>query len=652
MDPEQTLRQLSVLCIHHAMSTPLADERFRLLVEGVRDYGIFMLDPTGIILSWNSGAAQIKGYTADEIIGQHFSKFYEAEAIERRWPEFELAEAVRVGRFEDESWRLRKDGTRFWAQVVITAVRSADGTLLGFSKVTRDLTERRRQEDALRQSEERFRLLVDGVRDYAIIMLDATGHVQTWNAGAQAIIGYSAAEIIGSHFSRFYPDDAMDTGRPGLELTEATANGRFEEEAWRVRKDGTRFWASVILTPLRNADGELAGFAKVTRDITDRQRLATLVRKTREMTEFLAMLSHELRNPLAPIRNAVAVLDMASNADASVVWSRELIGRQVTHLARLVDDLLDVSRITSGKIALSKERIDIRSVVSQAVESCNSEIDARHHTLSISMPESPVIVRGDHTRLLQIITNLLNNAVKYTPAGGTLKLTLSATPTTVALRVADSGMGLRVDQLERVFELFTQGERSLARSEGGLGVGLTLVRRLVELHGGTVTAFSDGVGLGSTFEVLLPLVAEERVPEAVNDHVTAVNEPYASHRILIVDDNSDALTSMERLLQLRGHEVQSAADGPSALRTVTEFQPELVLLDIGLPGMSGYDVARSIRRNHQNDTIVLCATTGYGQYEDRRRSRDAGFDHHLVKPVEFAAIETVIASLPKPRARD
>ncbi|MEP6835500.1 MAG: PAS domain S-box protein [Gemmatimonas sp.] len=632
------------------MSTPLADERFRLLVEGVQDYGIFMLDPTGHILSWNAGAALIKGYSADEIIGKHFSTFYTTEAIDRGWPEFELKNAAELGRFEDENWRLRKDGSHFWAQVVITAVRDDAGTLLGFSKVTRDLTERRRHEEALRESEERFRLLVDGVRDYAIIMLNSAGFVQTWNAGAQAILGYSAAEIVGRHFSNFYPTDGVESGWPEDELAEAATNGRFEEEGWRVRRDGTRFWASVILTALRSADGKLVGYAKVTRDITDRQRLATLVRSTREMTEFLAMLSHELRNPLAPIRNAVAILELDQNADATAVWSRELIARQVSHMSRLVDDLLDVSRITSGKISLKFEVLDLRTTISQSVEACEPQAAARKHTLTVSVPEDAVMVRGDTARLLQVFTNLLNNAIKYTPDGGSVNLTLHANGQHAFARITDNGIGLRPDQLERVFDLFAQGERSLARSEGGLGIGLTLVRRLLELHGGTVQAYSSGPQLGSTFEVQLPLV-DSPMSVRNDQEVKKPDLVFARHRILVVDDNADSLSSMQQLLRLRGHSVRGALDGTSALQLVAEFHPELVLLDIGLPGLSGYDLARLIRANHENDSVVLCATTGYGQNEDRRRSRDAGFNHHLVKPVDFAAIEAVISSLSAQRVQ-
>lgn len=633
------------------MTLTLTDEHFRLLVEGVRDYGIFMLDPTGHIVSWNAGAALIKGYSADEIIGQHFSRFYTDEANARGWPQFELGKAAELGRFEDEGWRLRKDGTRFWAQVVITAVRNANGLLIGFSKVTRDLTERRRQEDALRLSEERFRLLVDGVKDYAIIMLDADGNVRTWNAGAELIKGYTANEILGRHFSAFYPAEAIERGWPAHELTVASERGRFEDEGWRLRRDGTRFWASVIITALHDTEGKLAGFAKVTRDITDRQRLEALTQTTREMTEFLAMLSHELRNPLAPIRNAVAVLEMQASEDPTVKWSREVISRQTAHMSRLVDDLLDVSRITSGKIVLAREPMDLRPLVAHAFEAALPQTAERNHVLNVSLPEHPVVINGDPTRLTQVVTNLISNAIKYTPPGGRISLTLRTEGKNAILQVSDSGVGLRQDQLERVFELFAQGERSLARSEGGLGVGLTLVRRLAEMHGGGAVAQSNGPGLGSTFEVCLPLddSGGELAPQAevvAEERVAPPEARRAPRRILIVDDNVDSANSMAALLTLKGHDVRRVNEGPTALSELQAFAPHLVLLDIGLPGMSGYDVAREIRRNPANDRIVLCAMTGYGQNDDRRRSRDAGFDHHLVKPIDLNALDTMISALP------
>lgn len=624
------------------------DDRFRLLVEGIRDYGIFMLDPEGHVISWNVGASLIKGYSASEIIGRHFSVFYPKDALDRAWPAHELERAAQDGRFEDENWRLRKDGSRFWARVVITAVRDDSGSLVGFSKVTNDLTDRRRHEEALRLSEERFRLLVDGVKDYAIIMLDREGYIRTWNAGAQLISGYSSEQIVGQHFSVLYPQEAKDRGWPRHELTVATIKGRFEEEGWRIRRDGTRFFASVIIAAVYDADGALTGFAKVTRDITDRQRLEALVKSTREMTEFLAMLSHELRNPLAPIRNAVAVLELQNNDDPTVKWGREVIARQTAQLSHLVDDLLDVSRMASGKIVLDKQPMDLRAIVAHAFEAALPQTAERNHVLSVNLPESAVWVNGDALRLTQVVTNLLTNAIKYTPEGGRIGLSLFEVDNDARLHVIDTGIGLREDQLENVFDLFSQGERSLARSEGGLGVGLTLVRRILDMHEGSVVARSEGVGQGSSFEVCLPLLrrsAEEiarDVPTETPLHVGSSS----NFRILVVDDNVDSARSMMALLSLKGHQVHCVFDGESAVAEVAVFMPHLVLLDIGLPGMSGFEVAQRIKSMPEHENIVLCAVTGYGQNEDRRRSRDAGFQHHLVKPVDLRELDAVISTLP------
>lgn len=632
----------------HGMTPTPTDDRFRLLVEGIRDYGIFMLDPAGHIVSWNVGASLIKGYSAAEIIGRHFSAFYPQDAIDRGWPSYELERAATDGRFEDENWRLKKDGSRFWARVVITAVRDEKGALVGFSKVTSDLTERRRHEEALRLSEERFRLLVDGVRDYAIIMLDREGHIRTWNSGAQLTSGYSADEIIGRHFSLLYPQDANDRGWPRHELTVATIRGRYEEEGWRIRRDGSRFFASVIIAAVYDAEGALTGFAKVTRDITDRQRLEALVKSTREMTEFLAMLSHELRNPLAPIRNAVAVLELQNNDDPTIKWGREVIARQTAQLSHLVDDLLDVSRMASGKIVLDRQPMDLRAIVAHAFEASLPQTAQRNHVLSVNLPETAIWVNGDALRLTQVVTNLLTNAIKYTPEGGRIGVSLFAVDNSAQLHVIDTGVGLREDQLEQVFDLFAQGERSLARSEGGLGVGLTLVRRLVEMHDGSVVARSEGVGQGSSFEVCIPLLArsEEDIAQDAEPPAAITIGSTSQFRILVVDDNVDSARSMMTLLSLKGHQVHCVFDGESAVAEIASFMPHLVLLDIGLPGMSGYDVARAIKTNPENENVVLCAVTGYGQNEDRRRSRDAGFEHHLVKPVDIAELDAVIDTLP------
>jgi PAS domain S-box-containing protein len=342
--------------------------RFEALVEPIEDYAIFLLDPGGHVASWNRGAARIKGYEADEIIGQHFSRFYTEEAKARRWPEHELAQAALHGRFRDEGWRVRKDGSMFWANVVITALHERDGSLAGFAKITRDLTAEHRQVEALRLSEERFRLLVESVSDYAIFMLDPQGRVVSWNSGATNLKGYRPAEIVGQSFSVFYPPEEVVAGVPERELRRAAERGRCVSEGWRVRKDGSMFWAYVTLTAIHDAHGHLTGFAKVTRDMTESRRTDELEHSSEQMKQFLAMLAHELRNPLAPVRNAVATMRLMPAPSPEIARARDMIERQIVHLTRLVDDLLDLGRITSGKIELREAPLDLREVVEHALD--------------------------------------------------------------------------------------------------------------------------------------------------------------------------------------------------------------------------------------------------------------------------------------------
>ncbi|HEY1376487.1 MAG TPA: PAS domain S-box protein [Gemmataceae bacterium] len=1226
-------------------------EQLRLLVHGTADYAIFMLDPEGRIASWNPAAERIKGYKAEEIIGQHFSQFYPQEAIDRGWPAHELKVAQAEGRFEDEGWRLRKDGSRFWANVVITALRDDQGRLRGFSKVTRDLTARKQAEENLRRSEERFRLLVEGGKDYAIFMLDPQGHVATWNPGAERIKGYTAGEIIGQHFSKFYPQEALDRGWPAHELQVATAEGRFEDEGWRVRKDGSQFWANVIITALKDERGNLLGFSKITRDLTvrkqaeenarrlaeetaarqaahdererlrvtlasigdavistddrgrveflnpvaerltgwanaeaagqpldavfrivnedsrqpvenpatralregvvvglanhtaliardggerpiddsaapirdaggrvvggvlvfrdiserrraERQRnarlavthalseaatvekgaggvlravcenlgwdvglfwtvqgqaemlscrqfwhrpgvpveeferascsrtfakgeglpgrawatgepawildiahdtnfprlapavghglrsafacpvivgeqtlgvieffirrirepdpgllemmntvagqvgqfierheaedrlrrsereladffenateglhwvgpdgtilranraeldllgytaeeyvghkiaefhadegvIADILRRlqageelhnyearlrckdgslrhvlinsnvmrrdgqfahtrcfTRDVTgrkrneavlagqkcvlellvqgaplpdvldalcevvegqrrdgliatvllldedgqrlrsvagrrapadyaravdglrigpcvgscgtaayrgepvvvadiatdplwavapdlrdlalghglracwstpilssqgkvlgtfavycstfrrpsademrlvdilartagvaverrraeealkdadrrkdEFLATLAHELRNPLAPMRNALQVIQLAGGDVAAVGQAREMMERQMRHMVRLVDDLLDVSRITRGKLELRKQRVDLAAVVRTAVETSRPLVEAAGHHLTITLPPQPVFVDGDPVRLAQVFANLLNNAAKYTDRGGSIRLTAERQGSDAVVSVRDSGLGIPREMLGKVFELFTQVDSTLEKAQGGLGIGLTLVRRLAEMHGGSVEAHSEGLGKGSEFTVRLPALF---VAPARDERAAEENTPSSRRRILVVDDNRDSAISLGMMLQLMGNEVRTAHDGLEAVQAAEVFRPDVVLLDIGLPKLNGYEAARRIRDEAWGRDMVLIAVTGWGQEEDKRRSKEAGFNFHMVKPVEPAALEKLLGGLLTP----
>ncbi|MGN6547095.1 MAG: PAS domain S-box protein [Aureliella sp.] len=1209
-------------------------EQMRLLVEGTSDYAIFMLDPDGRVMTWNTGARRLKGYAAEEIIGKHFSEFYPEEAKQRHWPEHELKVARATGRFEDEGWRVRKDGTQFWANVIITALYGSDGKLRGFSKVTRDLTARKQAEEALRQSEERFRLVVESAKDYAIFLLDPHGHIASWNPGAERIKGYRAEEIIGKHFSNFYPQDVVDRGWPAYELKMAEAEGRFEDEGWRVRKDGTQFWANVIITALRDSTGKLIGFSKITRDMTDRKRAeenarrlveestarrmaeenALLIQKERERLhvtlasigdavistdaegrveflnpiaqelvgwnneeafshslsevfhivnedtrepvdnpalralregrivglanhtilisrqgierpiddsaapildtagkvigsvlvfrdiserkqsqealresegrfrglmeqapfsiqvfapdgrtlrvnraweelwgltldaipdynvlqdpqleakgvlpyirrafegepsivpaieydpnetlpdrtrhshperwvsavayplkdelgqvrevilvheditarrqtdaalreseerlrlalqagrmgvwdwnmrtgqikwsenlepmlglppdsfggtfeaflqlvhpddleatrsdieqavnessgfdieyrvtwpnggihwiaskgmaligsdgktermigiamdvseqkrseetarflsnasaalavlvdfestlqfvaslavpyfadwvavdmvqadgslrrvavahvdpskvalahevhrrfpadrnapqgvwhivrsgeaelvheitdellvrsvkdpellgimrelglksyigvplkvrgktlgvvtfitaesghlydatdlavaqdladrgaiaientqlyrelreadrrkdEFLATLAHELRNPLAPIRNSLQILKMPNVDAATALETREMMERQVHHLVRLVDDLLDVSRVMRGKIELRKERVELATIVARAVETAEPTIQQQGHSLDISLEPDSLLLDADPVRLAQVIGNLLTNSAKYTEPGGSIWLSASREADQAVLRVRDTGIGIAPEMLSHVFELFVQADHASTKAQGGLGIGLTLVKSLVEMHGGRVTVSSPGLGKGSEFVVRLPLTAKHREPRG-GESATEQVAPAASgrHRLLVVDDNQDAAISLSILLRMQGHDVRVAHDGPSALKIAKEFRPDLIFLDIGMPGMDGHEVAYRVRTTPGLERTVLAALTGWGQEEDRRRTAEAGFDYHLVKPPEPQALQRLLASL-------
>ncbi len=1046
------------------------EEQFARLVTGVRDYAIFLLDRDGCVQSWNAGAERIKGYRAEEIVGQHFSRFYPRELATTGWPEHELEVAAATGRFEDEAWRIRKDGSRFWANVIITALRDESGNVRGFLKITRDLTDRKQAEEKLRISEERFRLLVNGIKDHSICRLDPQGRVATWNAGAELLEGYTSEEIIGEHISHFYTREDQAEGRPEQDLRRAETEGIFEDEGWRVRKDGTRYWANVVLTALRDEEGVLHGFGQIMRDMTERrhaeenarrllaeeaarqaaeasaqeaqraqreerrhreqlhvtlssigdavmvadtagavsfmnpvaesltgwsleaatglpldqvfvvineesretvenpvarvlregvvvglanhtvlmsrdgreipiddsaapiraddgsiagvvlvfrdvteerkalevrrhlayivessddaivgkdldgivvswnqgaerlygyradeiigqslsllappdqpdelprilerirrgeriehfetvrirkdgsrvdvsvtvspirdaagrivgaskiarditsakrhesslrflaqasrqlgniqdvpkslraiaslavpgfadgccvdrvasdgtlQRVASTLagpadtpvvsnavqtgraeliaepdlsswfrsalvvpvnlrdqvlavftfltfdsgrrfnpedlqiagdlahrtaialenaRLYEELTEgdrqknaWIAMLAHELRNPLAPILNALHLMRMPGADGPALERARQLAERQVHQMVRLVDDLLDISRILRNRIVLRKEKIDLANVVARGVETVQPGLDERNQRLDLSLPDEPVRIEGDPARLVQVVANLLHNASKYSEPGSRIVLALERDGTEAVLSVRDEGEGIPPELLPRIFELFTQGEQSLERSPGGLGIGLTVVSRLVELHGGTISAYSAGPGKGSEFVIRLPGVESES--EAEEPETGPADElPRSVRRILLVDDNSDAAESFAMLLRMSGHEVFLAHDGPGALEAADEHRPEVVVLDIGLPGLSGYEVARRLRERPEFHDTILIAMTGYGQDDDRRQAREAGFDYHVTKPVGADQLEQLFEAREENRA--
>jgi PAS domain S-box-containing protein len=611
---------------------PVDVSLFRLMAEQVTDYALFLLDPQGVVLTWNLGAQRIKGYDPDEIIGRHFSTFYTPEALASGWPAHELKVATAQGRFEDEGWRLRKDGSRFWASVVITALRGEDGALVGFSKITRDLTDRKLHQEALRQSEERFRLLIEGVVDYAIYMLDPQGIVTSWNTGAQRIKGYARDEIIGKHFSRFFAAKDIEAGKPWEELANARRDGRVEAEGWRVKKNGERFWARVVVTTLHDAAGRLRGFAKVTQDLSERRHARALEQAARNVNEFIAMLAHELRNPLAPIRNAVQVMEKLPPGDAIHAQMRATIDRQSAQLERIVDDMLDIARITRGTLDIDQAPVDMVDVVRHAVETATPSIEAARHRLDVDLPSQPLMVQGDAQRLTQLLTNLLNNAARYTAERGAISVEARSESGAAVVRVRDTGRGIDRDTIGRIFDMFVQGRPPLQRVGAGLGVGLALARRIAEMHGGTVQAHSEGENKGSEFTLSVPLLT--RVHGASRSDAAASGQPLSSKRILVVDDNVDAAATLDMLLQSLGHETRVAHDGAKALKVAEDFGPDIVLLDIGMPGLDGYEVARRLRALPPERPFRIVAITGWGQQADREKSRAAGFDLHLVKPVD------------------
>ncbi len=411
------------------------------------------------------------------------------------------------------------------------------------------------------------------------------------------------------------------------------------------RPNGERLTVMAYANPIRNEKAELLGAVNVLVDISERKQTELLLREAdRRKSEFLATLAHELRNPLAPLRNGLQVIRLAGHDHEAVDQARAMMERQLGHMVRLIDDLLDLSRITNGKIELRRERIELRAAVQDAVETSRPLVEELGHELTVRLPSQPIPVEADRTRLAQVFANLLNNAAKYTPRGGHITLTVEQQGSDAVVKVRDDGIGIAADVLPRIFEMFSQVDGSLERAQGGLGIGLNLVRGLVERHGGRVEAYSDGPSRGSEFVVRLPVLlapAPERPPEGAG--TVAVNS--GKYRILVVDDNKDSALSLGLMLKIMGHQTQTAHDGPEAVRATAAFRPEVVLLDIGLPRLNGYEVCRRLREQPGGEKMVLIALTGWGQEEDKQRSKDAGFNFHMVKPVDPAALEKLLAGL-------
>ncbi len=814
-----------------AGQTSWEGEMFRLLVDNARDYAIFLMDGQRRVLSWSRGAERLLGYTDVEILGRPADLFFTPEDRRLGVPEQELRRALATGRGEDERWHVRKDGSRFWSSGVMTPLKDEAGSLRGFAKIMRDRTELKRTEEELarrvRESDQRRRLYeaalsntpdlvyvfdldhrfiyaneglltlwgktwddaigktclelgypawhaamhdreidrviaskkpvkgevpftgAHGRRIYEYIFVpvlgeggeieaiagttrDVTEHRQveqglrfladatttlaavadfenTLRTVAELAVPYfadwCAVDLVepdgkprrvavvhrdpvkvqlGHELHRRYPQDpdsehglpqVLRTGQSDMmaDIPDAmiVSKARDPDHLRMLRELGLRSYMCVPLkargkvlgvvsfvtteSGRRYTNGDLAFAEELAHRagiaLENAHLYADLRDADRKKDEFLATLAHELRNPLAPVFNALSILEKENLAEDVQREARQIIDRQVRQLARLVDDLLDVSRITRGRIQLQKKPVELQVVLKNAAQACRPLIDAHHHELTVAVPDQPVWLDADPTRLEQVIVNLLTNAAKYSKDGSQIDLTAAAGADQAVVRIRDTGIGIAPDMLPHVFDLFRQADRSLDRSKGGLGIGLSLVRKLVELHDGTVQAHSDGLGKGSEFTVRLPVRAEP--PRSQAPETTAQAPAPSEHplRVLVVDDNVDVAETLRLLLSMAGHEIDTAHSGEEAIQTATDFRPDVVLLDIGLPGLTGYEVAERLRKMREMKGAVLVAMTGYGQEEDRLRAKQAGFDHHLVKPVDPAQLQELLASLGETVAR-
>jgi PAS domain S-box-containing protein len=506
--------------------------------------------------------------------------------------------------------------------------------------------EHKQAEKALQRSEKQYRTLFETMTEglmFDEIIYDESGNpcdlrVLEVNPAFEHQTGLNAGDIVGRTVRELFPD------------TRPTWHQVFDKVALTGEHTHFEMWANSLgscfeISAFRTEPGRIG---VIFFDVTDRKRAAEALQENhRRKDEFLAMLAHELRNPLAPIRNAVQVLRKIDHVNPTADWGYDVIDRQVQHMARLLDDLLDTARIMQGKIILKNQRINLSDVVACAIESCRPLIESKRHRLALSLPAEPQWLEGDAMRLEQILMNLLNNAAKYMQEGGDIKLSVVAEANWALIRVQDTGIGIASELLPHVFDIFTQADRSLAHSQGGLGLGLNLVQRLAELHGGSVTAASAGLDLGSEFTVRLPLLPAGHVADALTGDSTPAGSPeeIPQLRILVVDDNIDSAESLAVLLRLSGHEVATVACGTDALTYAVDFQPKVVILDIGLPDIDGYEVARRLREMPEMRHAKLVAVTGYGQDEDRKHSRMAGFDYHFLKPVDFDAISEVLTTV-------
>jgi len=669
--------ELLVLAMEDVTPRKRAEEA--LLQAGALQVAIFnsanfssiATDANGVIQIFNVGAEKMLGYTAADVMNKITpadisdpqeviarAKALSVELGTQITPGFEALVFKASRGIEDiyELTYIRKDGSRFPAVVSVTALRDVANTIIGYLLIGTDNTARKQVEaermlldQAVRDQQFYTRSLIESNID-ALMATDPRGIITDVNKQMEALTGCTRDELIGAPFKDYFTDPARAEAAIKLVLSEGKVT---DYELTARARDGKETVVSYNATTFHDRDRKLRGVFAAARDVTERKRYEeSLQEADRRKNEFLAMLAHELRNPLAPMRNALQIMRLKASReiqrpeDLAIQSASAMMERQVGQMVRLVDDLLDVSRISRGKIELRRGRIELGSAIHHAAEAVRPQCESMGHTLTVTVSSIPIYLNADPTRLAQVLGNLLNNACKYTRNGGKMSLTVERQGNRAEIRLRDNGIGIAADQLPRIFEMFVQIDTTLERSVSGLGIGLTLVKNLVEMHEGTVEVQSDGLGHGSEFVVRLPIMGETPKSLIPVPSVGSLKATIA-RRILVVDDNRDSATSLAELLGLTGHTTAIAYDGLEAVETAETFMPEAVLLDIGLPKLNGFDVCRKIREQPWGKTMMIVALTGWGQEEDRLKSKEAGFDGHLVKPVDIDNLMKLLDELPK-----
>ena len=625
-------------------------EVFRVTLRSIGD-AVITTDIAGCVTYINGIGESLTGWSHDEALGQPLDKVFRIVNEATRLPVENpatraLREGIVVG-LANHTILIKKDGSECPIDDSAAPIRNELGYVSGCVLIFRDVTAQRLVERDKANQLITARLLASIVESSndAIIGKSLDGVIQSWNAAAEHVFGYTAEEAVGRHISLVIPPDRIaEEDRIIASLKEGKRIEQYETE--RVRNDGQRITVSLTISPIKDDAGNVIGASKIVRDVSDRKRLeddlrrlaADLSENDRRKNEFLATLAHELRNPLAPMSNMLEVVKRANGDGQILKQAHDTIERQLGQMVRLVDDLLDLNRITHDRLELRRSEVELSSVIQQAVEVARPLIDASRQTLTIELPDDPIYLHADRARLAQVFGNLLNNSSKYTRPQGRISLRAQrverdGSGPELVVAVTDNGAGIPPDKLESIFDMFMQVDRNTERSQDGLGIGLTLVKRLAEMHGGTIEARSAGEGQGSEFVVRLPILDKPAQVDRSASNESAASKP--QRRILIVDDNRDSADSLAMLLEITGNETYMAHDGVEAIEAVEKYRPEVVLLDIGLPKLDGHEVCRRVRQQVWGKDITMIALTGWGQEDDRRKSEEAGFNGHLVKPVDY-----------------